>query len=62
MLGRGWPKLSSLGAWQVAGRARLGFGRMVALDVDHVRHAMLATDLRNLLPTVGAVLLGRGAY
>lgn len=50
------------GAWQVAGRADLGFDQMVALDVDYVRHATLATDLRILAQTLGAVTSGRGAY
>lgn len=50
------------GAWQVAGRADLGFDQMVALDVAYVRHATLATDLRILAQTLGAVTSGRGAY
>lgn len=50
------------GAWQVAGRANLGFDEMVALDVDYVRNASLAIDLALLLRTVRAVASGRGAY
>jgi lipopolysaccharide/colanic/teichoic acid biosynthesis glycosyltransferase len=50
------------GAWQVAGRADLGFDEMVALDVGYVRKATLATDLRILAQTFGAVASGRGAY
>lgn len=50
------------GAWQVAGRADLGFDDMVALDVDYVRRGSLAVDLRILAQTFGAVASGRGAY
>ena len=50
------------GAWQVAGRADLGFDEMLALDVGYVRHATIATDLRILAQTFGAVTSGRGAY
>lgn len=50
------------GAWQVAGRADLGFDEMVALDVSYVRNANLSSDLRILAQTFGAVASGRGAY
>lgn len=50
------------GAWQVAGRADLGFDEMVALDVQYVRNATLSIDLRILAQTFGAVASGRGAY
>ena len=50
------------GAWQVAGRADLGFDEMVALDVSYVRHATMSVDLRILAQTFGAVASGRGAY
>ena len=50
------------GAWQVAGRADLGFDEMIALDVAYVRHASLSMDLRILAQTFGAVASGRGAY
>lgn len=50
------------GAWQVAGRADLGFDEMVALDVSYVRNATLLVDLRILAQTFGAVVSGRGAY
>ena len=50
------------GAWQVAGRADLGFDEMLALDVGYVRHATIATDLQILAQTFGAVTSGRGAY
>ena len=50
------------GAWQVAGRADLGFDEMVALDVSYVRNASFSMDLRILAQTFGAVASGRGAY
>lgn len=50
------------GAWQVAGRADLGFDEMVALDVGYVRYATMSVDLRILAQTFGAVASGRGAY
>ena len=50
------------GAWQVAGRADLGFDEMVALDVSYVRNANLSSDRRILAQTFGAVASGRGAY
>lgn len=50
------------GAWQVAGRADLGFDQMVALDVDYARAPTLRRDLSILAQTLGAVMTGRGAY
>ena len=50
------------GAWQVAGRADLGFDEMVTLDVCYVRNATFLVDLRILAQTFGAVVSGRGAY
>lgn len=50
------------GAWQVAGRADLGFDEMLALDLGYVRQAGLWVDLRILGQTIGAVMSGRGAY
>ena len=49
------------GAWQVAGRANLGFDEIVALDATYARHAVLATGLAILCKTVRAVASGRGA-
>jgi lipopolysaccharide/colanic/teichoic acid biosynthesis glycosyltransferase len=50
------------GSWQVSGRADLNFAQMVDLDIAYARHAGLATDIRILQRTLGAVLSGRGAY
>lgn len=49
------------GAWQVAGRERIGFIDMLRLDCDYVRHRSLWCDLKILARTVPAVLDGRGA-
>lgn len=50
------------GAWQVAGRADLGFDEMVALDLCYLRTQGLLTDLGILFRTVRVVISGRGAY
>lgn len=50
------------GAWQVAGRAEIGFEEMIDLDLDYVRTTSVATDIRILLRTFNAVRSGRGAY
>ena len=49
------------GAWQVAGRERIGFLDMLRLDCQYVGTQSLWTDLKILLRTVPAVLDGRGA-
>lgn len=50
------------GLWQVSGRADIGFGDMIDLDLGYVRNASLTTDLAILMRTFGAVASGRGAY
>jgi lipopolysaccharide/colanic/teichoic acid biosynthesis glycosyltransferase len=50
------------GAWQVSGRADIGFEQMIALDLDYARRASVRLDAAILLRTVGVVLSGRGAY
>lgn len=50
------------GPWQIAGRADIAFDQMVRMDIAYARGAMVATDLRILLRTFGAVLSARGAY
>jgi lipopolysaccharide/colanic/teichoic acid biosynthesis glycosyltransferase len=49
------------GAWQVAGRERIGFVGMLRLDCDYVRGRSLWGDLKILARTLPAVLDGRGA-
>lgn len=50
------------GPWQVGGRSDLSWSDGLALDLDYVRRASLAYDLRVLLATVRVVLRPVGAY
>lgn len=50
------------GLWQVAGRADIGFDKMVDMDVAYVRSRGLIVDLLILAMTARAVVSGRGAY
>ena len=54
------PGLTCL--WQVSGRSEIPFSRQVELDVSYIESQSLWLDLKILLRTVPAVLLGRGAY
>ncbi len=48
--------------WQVSGRGDIPFAEQVVLDVEYIRSRSLWLDIRLLLRTIPAVLLGRGAY
>lgn len=48
------------GLWQISGRNRLSFERMVELDVKYIRNWSLLADIGILLRTVPVVLLGTG--
>lgn len=48
--------------WQVSGRSDIPFDKQVGLDVDYIESQSLLLDIKLLLLTVPAVLLGRGAY
>jgi lipopolysaccharide/colanic/teichoic acid biosynthesis glycosyltransferase len=50
------------GLWQVSGRSRVGFDEMVRLDVRYAMTRSFLLDLKILLMTPKAVLLGDGAY
>lgn len=50
------------GLWQVAGRSQVAFAEMVRLDLRHAKKFSIWADLRILLQTPRAVLLGRGAH
>jgi lipopolysaccharide/colanic/teichoic acid biosynthesis glycosyltransferase len=54
------PGLTCL--WQVRGRADLPFWRQLELDVEYIESQSLWLDLKLVLMTVPAVLIGRGAY
>jgi lipopolysaccharide/colanic/teichoic acid biosynthesis glycosyltransferase len=48
------------GLWQVMGRNELSFEEMVALDVQYARSRSFLGDIKILLATIPAVLMGRG--
>jgi lipopolysaccharide/colanic/teichoic acid biosynthesis glycosyltransferase len=50
------------GLWQVKGRSRICFDDMVRLDLEYVRSWSLWLDLRILLRTPAAVLMGNDAF
>ncbi len=50
------------GPWQVSGRSEIPFHQQVELDVAYIESQSLRGDLKILLKTIPAVLLGRGAY
>jgi lipopolysaccharide/colanic/teichoic acid biosynthesis glycosyltransferase len=50
------------GLWQVSGRSRIGFDEMVRLDVRYATKQSFWVDLKILLLTPKAVLMGEGAY
>ena len=50
------------GLWQVSGRSDLPFDEMALLDMWYIENWSLSLDLKILLRTVPAVLLGKGAY
>lgn len=47
--------------WQIGGRAEIDFPEQVRLDVQYIESQSFWLDLKILLKTVPAVLLGRGA-
>jgi exopolysaccharide biosynthesis polyprenyl glycosylphosphotransferase len=49
------------GLWQVSGRSRTTFDEMVRLDLRYARTRSLWTDLKILLATPAAVIVGKGA-
>lgn len=48
--------------WQVSGRSDIDFEGQVKLDVQYIESQSLLTDIKILLKTIPAVLLGKGAY
>jgi lipopolysaccharide/colanic/teichoic acid biosynthesis glycosyltransferase len=49
------------GFWQVDGRGRVTFERMVQMDLEYIQKQSLGYDLKLLLQTIPAVLLRKGA-
>jgi lipopolysaccharide/colanic/teichoic acid biosynthesis glycosyltransferase len=50
------------GLWQVGGRSRVGFDEMVRLDVRYAAKRSFWLDMKILLLTPRAVIMGEGAY
>jgi lipopolysaccharide/colanic/teichoic acid biosynthesis glycosyltransferase len=50
------------GLWQVTGRSQTTFDEMVRLDLRYIRTRSLWADIKILLATPAAALLGKGAY
>ncbi|MFB3827811.1 MAG: sugar transferase [Bryobacteraceae bacterium] len=50
------------GLWQVSGRSDTSYRRRAELDSEYIREWTLGTDLRLLVRTVRAVVVGKGAY
>jgi lipopolysaccharide/colanic/teichoic acid biosynthesis glycosyltransferase len=48
--------------WQVSGRGDIAFPEQVELDVQYIDSQSVWLDIKLLLRTVPAVLLGKGAY
>ncbi len=48
--------------WQVSGRSDIPFDRQVGLDVEYIESQSFWLDIKLLLLTIPAVVLGRGAY
>jgi len=48
--------------WQVSGRSDITFAEQVELDVNYIDSHGFLTDVKILLKTIPAVLLGKGAY
>ncbi len=48
------------GPWQVYGRSRVSFERMVEMDIDYLQRQSFWTDLKLIMLTVPVILLGRG--
>ncbi len=48
--------------WQVSGRSEIDFDTWVEMDLDYIEQWSLMFDVRLMMRTIPAVLLGTGAY
>jgi len=48
--------------WQISGRSDISFDEWVELDCKYIRESSVWTDIKIILKTIPAVLIGRGAY
>jgi lipopolysaccharide/colanic/teichoic acid biosynthesis glycosyltransferase len=53
------PGLTCL--WQISGRSDIGFERWISMDLEYIDQWSLGLDLKILLQTLPAVVVGRGA-
>lgn len=49
-------------SWQVGGRSDIPFPQQVELDVQYIESQNIGLDIKLLLQTIPAVILGKGAY
>lgn len=54
------PGLTCL--WQVSGRSEIPFSKQVKLDREYIESQSFWVDIKILLKTIPAILMGRGAY
>ncbi|MDE5977355.1 MAG: sugar transferase [Turicibacter sp.] len=47
--------------WQVSGRNNIGFDQWVELDIEYIKNRSLILDIKLILLTIPAVLVGRNA-
>jgi lipopolysaccharide/colanic/teichoic acid biosynthesis glycosyltransferase len=50
------------GLWQVSGRSQLTFDEMCLLDIYYLENWSLLLDLKIMLRTIPAIIVGTGAY
>lgn len=50
------------GLWQVNGRSSVGFDKMVALDLEYIRHRSLAMDFKIIFRTITVMIDRKDAY
>ncbi len=48
--------------WQVSGRGDIPFPQQVEMDLNYIQSQSLIVDIKLLLMTIPAVLIGKGAY
>lgn len=54
-------KPGASGVWQVSGRSQVSFRSRVAIDAQYADKPSLKTDIKVLIMTIPAILLGKGA-
>lgn len=50
------------GIWQISGRSEIPFEKQVKLDLKYIESQSFWLDIKILIQTIPAVILGRGAY